>query len=218
MQKKVYVWELPVRATHWINALCIVALAFTGFYIGRPFIHAVSTNQYIMGWIRLIHFIAAYLLVVSCLVRVYWAFAGNRYAGWEVFNPFDMKKLKDLVELSKFYLLLRKEPPSHVTGHSACATYVYLSLFVLYIIEAATGFALYSQSHLPGFLWTLMGGWLLLFVDAQSIRLYHHFFMWLFITFAIVHVYLSLFMESKEDNGILMSIFSGNKTVDEKYE
>ncbi|HDY70958.1 MAG TPA: Ni/Fe-hydrogenase, b-type cytochrome subunit, partial [Nitrospirae bacterium] len=35
-RKRVYAWEFPVRLTHWINVLCIIALSITGFYIGNP--------------------------------------------------------------------------------------------------------------------------------------------------------------------------------------
>jgi len=33
---EMYVWELPVRFYHWINALCIVILCITGFIIANP--------------------------------------------------------------------------------------------------------------------------------------------------------------------------------------
>ena len=33
---EVYVWELPVRIYHWVNALCIVILCITGFIIADP--------------------------------------------------------------------------------------------------------------------------------------------------------------------------------------
>ena len=36
---RVYVWQLPVRVYHWVNALCVVALACTGYLIGHPFDH-----------------------------------------------------------------------------------------------------------------------------------------------------------------------------------
>ena len=29
--KRIYVWELPVRFYHWLNALCILVLTITGF-------------------------------------------------------------------------------------------------------------------------------------------------------------------------------------------
>ena len=35
--KRVYVWEMPVRIYHWLNALCVVILIITGFIIGSPF-------------------------------------------------------------------------------------------------------------------------------------------------------------------------------------
>ncbi len=37
--EEIYVWRLPVRAYHWINALSIVLLATTGMYIASPFIN-----------------------------------------------------------------------------------------------------------------------------------------------------------------------------------
>jgi Ni/Fe-hydrogenase 1 B-type cytochrome subunit len=34
--RRVYVWELPVRVYHWINAVALVVLCVTGFLIGAP--------------------------------------------------------------------------------------------------------------------------------------------------------------------------------------
>ena len=31
----VYLWGAPIRAMHWIAAICIALLVVTGFYIGR---------------------------------------------------------------------------------------------------------------------------------------------------------------------------------------
>ena len=78
---RVYAWEFPVRFTHWINFLCIFTLSITGYYIGDPFIHALSSKQYIMGWVRFIHFVAAYAFLLSMIIRLYWAFAGGIFTG-----------------------------------------------------------------------------------------------------------------------------------------
>ncbi len=213
-RSRVYVWEFPVRFTHWINLLCILALSITGFYIGNPFIQAYSAKQYIMGWIRFIHFVAAYAFLMSFLIRIYWGFMGNKYANWRAFNPFSAKKIRDLADITMFYLLLKKEPPPAVKkeGHTACAIYVYLGLFILFVIEILTGFALYSQSHY-GVFWKLMGGWLLSVINVQNIRLYHHLIMWFLIAFAILHVYIGWFLDKTEKNGLMGSIFSGYKFV-----
>ncbi|NTU41904.1 MAG: Ni/Fe-hydrogenase, b-type cytochrome subunit [Nitrospirales bacterium] len=216
MLKRIYVWEFPVRLTHWVNVLSIVVLSFTGYYVGAPFIHALEPQSFTMGWMRFIHFTAAYLFTISFLVRIYWMFMGNKHASWRVFNPFSSEKMKDLVDISKFYLLLSKEPPAALMkpGHTACATYVYLGLFVLFVAQILTGFALYSMSH-HGFLWTILGGWVLALAHEQTLRLYHHIIMWLMISFAIIHVYIGWFVDRTERSGLMSSIFSGYK-VEEK--
>jgi len=33
---RVYVWEIPIRVYHWLNALCILVLCVTGYMIGQP--------------------------------------------------------------------------------------------------------------------------------------------------------------------------------------
>lgn len=215
MLKRVYVWEFPVRLTHWINFLSIVLLSFTGYYIGNPFIHAISETEYIMGWMRFIHFAFAYAFTVSFIVRIYWLIAGNKFASWKAYNPFSIEKIRELVELSKYYLFLRKEPPSISPGHSACGIYAYLSLFILFVIQIFTGFALYSQSHVGG-LWNILGGWVFRLMGEGYVRLLHHLIMWLILAFAIGHVYIGWFLDRQERNGLMSSIFSGYKVKEEK--
>ncbi len=208
---RVCVWEFPVRLTHWVNVVCLIALSITGYYIGAPFIHAYSAKQYIMGWMRFIHFVSAYLLTMSLIIRIYWAFAGNKHASWKVFFPFDRKGLKQIVEAVRFLLLLSKKH-SHILGHSAIAGAGYLVVFLLFIAEVLTGFALYSQSH-HGALWTLLGGWLLSIMSVQTARLYHHLIMWPLIIFVLLHVYIAWFVDMHERNGLMGSIFGGYKFV-----
>ena len=33
--RRVYVWQLPVRLYHWVNAVCVLALIVTGYLIGN---------------------------------------------------------------------------------------------------------------------------------------------------------------------------------------
>ncbi|WP_318258418.1 cytochrome b/b6 domain-containing protein [Geobacter anodireducens] len=83
-----YVWEVPVRVTHWVNMLAIVVLSVTGIYIGSPKTMGLSASDYVMGWVRVIHFTAGYTFATSVASRIWWAFAGNRHAGWREFVPF----------------------------------------------------------------------------------------------------------------------------------
>ena len=89
--RRVYVWELPVRIFHWLNALCIVVLAATGYLIGNPptlFDSAEPYQQYWFGWVRFTHFAAAYVFFFNFLFRVYWSIVGNRYAHWSSYVPY----------------------------------------------------------------------------------------------------------------------------------
>lgn len=208
---RVYAWEFPVRLTHWINMLCIIALSITGFYIGNPFIHAVSTDQYVMGWIRFIHFVAAYTFLMSMIVRIYWAFAGNRFASWRVWLPLTGKQWKDLITTVKFYFFISRKPP-YAVGHTALAGVAYLFLFALFIFMIISGFAMYSLTH-RGAIWTVLGGWLLNFMHLQSIRLYHHLGMYAILAFVLIHIYIGWYLDLKERNGLMGSIFSGYKFV-----
>lgn len=56
----VYVYEAPLRLWHWINALAIVVLAITGYFIASPLpsVPGEATDNFLMGYIRFAHFTA----------------------------------------------------------------------------------------------------------------------------------------------------------------
>lgn len=208
-----YVWEWPVRLTHWINALCIVVLSVTGYYIGHPFYTATETAAYIMGWNRVIHFAFAYLFAVSIIARFIWAFIGNQHASWKAFFPWASKEgWQGIIGTFTYYTFLRKKVP-YVVGHNALAALAYSVVYALFIAQIVTGFALYGQ-FAPGGFWDGIFGSLLVIFGNQGLRLTHHLIMWLLIGFAIHHVYSAWLMDIKEKNGTLSSIFSGYKFVE----
>ena len=46
---RVYVWEWPVRVTHWLIAGSILVAAATGFYMGHPFIVVSGPAFHVLG-------------------------------------------------------------------------------------------------------------------------------------------------------------------------
>jgi Ni/Fe-hydrogenase 1 B-type cytochrome subunit len=209
---EVYVWEFPVRLFHWINFLCILTLSVTGFYIGRPFIHAYSADQYVMGWVRFIHFTTAYVFLMSLLIRIYWSFVGNRYASWKAYFPFSARRLREMAQDVKFYLFIHRDAP-HDIGHPSLAALTYLVLFLVLVFQLVSGFALYAAGHEDGFIWTLLGGWLLGLLNVQTVRLFHHLNMYFILALAAVHVYTSWYQDAVEKDGLIGSIFSGYKYI-----
>ncbi len=213
---RVYVWEFPLRLTHWTNAFSILILSITGYYIGDPFIHAYSSKQYIMGWIRLIHFIAAYIFIMSVIIRIYWAFMGNKFESYKECFPFSTEKRKEFLDALKFYFFIKKKHP-YVIGHSALAAFTYFIVYLLFIFEIVSGFAIYSLTH-SAIIWTVLGGWLLGIMHLPTIRLYHHLIMYVILAFVPLHIYATWYMDPTERNGLVSSIFSGYKFVDERRE
>ncbi len=214
MAKKLYVWEFPVRLSHWLNIISITILIITGYYISDPFLHSVSETPLTMAIIRYIHFITAYILLASFIVRLYWLIYGNRFARIREFFPFSKEKRKEIVEFAKFYTFMRDEV-HHPIGHNALAATAYISVYCTIFLAILTGFALYSESH-SGFLWYLLGGWFFSIMSDGTIRLIHHSTMWILMAFVIVHVYITWVNDNIEGNGLISSIFTGYKIIDEE--
>jgi Ni/Fe-hydrogenase 1 B-type cytochrome subunit len=202
----VYVWELPVRLTHWVNAVAIAVLSLTGFYIGWPFLEG---GALLMSWMRAIHRLAGYVLVASLLFRTYWSFAGNEWASWRALFPWLTRAgWQGMFRTALFYVFLRRDPPREL-GHNRLAGLAYSAVVTLLLVEVLTGFALDAFERGGG--WVLAFGWVFWFGAAQEVRLVHHLVMWLLLGFTVHHVYSSALMDAEERNGLMTSIISGWK-------
>jgi Ni/Fe-hydrogenase 1 B-type cytochrome subunit len=215
MLRRLYVWEIPVRLTHWVNVAAIVVLSFTGYYIGNPWI-LVSSREwygpYFMGLMRFTHFVTAFIFVASLMLRTYWAFVGNEWASWRGLFPFlTPEGRKGIAAAIKYYLFLRRKPPE-VIGHNALAGLTYAVIVFLYFLQTFTGFALLGEVNQAG-IWYRFTGWVFLFVSNQTVRLIHHLIMWVLIAFVVHHVYAAFLVDTEEGNGLLSSIFSGFKFI-----
>lgn len=212
---RIYVWEIPVRLTHWVNALSIVVLSFTGYYIANPYL-AISPQEpysnFFMGYMRFAHFLFGYIFLASLILRTYWAFMGNQWASWKALVPFLTPEGRGLFKQSiQFYFFVRREPPV-VLGHNALAGFTYAFIVALYFAQVFTGFALLGLSD-PGGFWSNMTGWVFSIVHMQWIRWIHHVIMWLLIGFAIQHIYVAFLIDAEESNGLISSILTGYKFI-----
>jgi Ni/Fe-hydrogenase 1 B-type cytochrome subunit len=210
---RIYVWEFPVRFYHWMNAVCVIALIATGFVIGNPTTISYASEphqQYWFGYVRMIHFVAAFVFFFNFLVRIYWGFVGNRYARWDNFIPHRREQWEELVETLKVDVAQTKADGEFSHGHNALAGLVYFVSFLVFLFQACTGFALYSgmsSSMLPRlFSWVvpLMGG-------DFAVRQWHHVCMWFFILFTMIHVYLVFYHDYVEGRGTTSSMVGGWK-------
>jgi Ni/Fe-hydrogenase 1 B-type cytochrome subunit len=211
---RLYVWELPVRLTHWLIALSILTLAVTGIYIGRPFlsVSGEATNHFVMGRMKLVHTAAAIVFTLSVLTRILWMLVGNRYASIRELVPLSMERVRGAWKMFRFYVFLRRDPPVFV-GHNPLAGFAYTAVFALYLLQIASGFALYSASAQIGSPMASFDVLIPLFGGLQGARLVHHVGMWLILGFVAHHVWSAILVSFVERNGLIDSIFSGFKHV-----
>ncbi len=212
-KETVYVWDLPVRITHWVNVASILVLSVTGYYIASPFIttSGPAVNQFLTGAVRFVHFTVAFVFTASVLFRIYWAFAGNKYARWSQFLPAKSGRRRALFKMIGYYTFLRREPPAEV-GHNPLAGATYIGLYVLFALQIVTGFALYSQP-LDGSFWKTAFGWIIVVFGAPVVRLVHDIIMYLIIAFTIHHVYSAVLIDTEERSGLVSSIVTGYKSL-----
>lgn len=211
---RVYVWELPVRISHWLIFFSIAVLSFTGWYMHSPFVLTRSAT-FTMATMRFTHIVAGYVFLASFILRVYWFFAGNYWASWHFFVPTNKRQWKSMGEMFKYYSFVRREPVRQV-GHNALAGITYTVVFVIMAWEIFSGLVLYSQVRGPGLARTLVG-WAPRVVDIQYIRVFHFLGMFALIGFAIHHVYSAVLVSIEERNALIESMFSGYKFVQD-YE
>ncbi|PTQ51664.1 MAG: [Ni,Fe] uptake hydrogenase, cytochrome b subunit [Brockia lithotrophica] len=211
---RVYVWELPVRVWHWINAFSIFTLFVTGVYIGNPFVFPVplipgEAANFFMGWVRIVHFITGFVFAVAWVGRLYWLIWGNRYAAE---NPFSKEFWLGMWETFKFYLFLPNRK-RHYVGHNPLAMFSYYALGVMSLIMVLTGFFMLFEPQLDTTWGKLVSWQFKVFGDAFTIRSIHHVVAWLIMIFVMVHVYMAIRDDFMERSGTLSSIFTGWKTV-----
>jgi Ni/Fe-hydrogenase 1 B-type cytochrome subunit len=211
---RVYVWEVPVRVTHWLIAGSIVVLSATGLYMGNPFIvvRGPAGEHFVMGWAKVIHGYAAYVFIVAVFARVIWMFTGNKYAHWDKFIPVHRSRIRGFWPTIKFYLFVLWRAPGYV-GHNPVAGATYTLVFGLYFLEIITGLMLRGASADPGSLLRWFTTWSPLVGGLYVARWIHHVVMWLLLGFAVHHVYSSVLMSTVEKNATLESIFTGYKFV-----
>ena len=207
-----YVWELPVRVTHWVNAVCITVLFLTGWYIAHPMLAPSGEpfRNFLMGRVRQVHFASALIFLVSFLCRIYWFWVGNNYARSGF--PFVWRRewWQDLVRQAKDYLRLER---GHVhLGHNALGGLAYTVCVVgLGWAQILTGLAMFSETN-PGGFWDHIVGWVIPFLGGSfRVHMWHHLFAWCFVAFAILHVYIVLFDNALWRNGLVSGIVSGLK-------
>lgn len=216
--KDVYVWQLPVRFYHWINALSIVVLCITGYLIGRPLAivnGAEASFSYWFGTVRFIHFVTAFIFFFNFVYRIYWGFVGNKYSRWDNFIPYKKSQWKEIWAVVRVDILQLECKPLDSVGHNALASLTYFLTFLVFLLQSLTGFGLYAAMSTSGF--PKLFAWIVPMLGGDMMtRQIHHILMWFFIIFAMIHIYLVFYHDYIERRGVTSSMIGGWKFIEEE--
>ncbi len=206
-------WDWQLRVLHWFSVFLILVLSATGLLMGSGRLvygGAEGFTNY-LSWLRLVHFVAGWLLLCAAILRIAGLFlASNQFQRWYALFPVRMRDLKNLVQVALNYLFCRFDRPPHYIGHNPLQQVAYTAIFGVGLLALFTGFALYALYD-PG---NLVFRYFVMFDDlvgVQYVRLVHQFVMWIFLAFIPIHVYLSVRADTVEREGALSSIVSGGR-------
>lgn len=216
-EEAVYIYEAPIRIWHWVNAIAILVLCITGYFVASPLpsVPGEAYENFLMGYIRWMHFVAAYAVMIGFLFRIYWAIVGNEHAR-QIFMPEVWKASwwSELVHEIKWYLMVVKEPKKYA-GHNPLAAISMHVLFVWTIVfMIITGLALYGEGQGMGsWQYEWFSAWVIpLFGQSQDVHTWHHVGMWVIICFVIIHVYVAVREDIMSRQSIISSMISGWRT------
>ncbi|MDP2005845.1 MAG: Ni/Fe-hydrogenase, b-type cytochrome subunit [Rubrivivax sp.] len=212
----VYVWQVPVRIWHWVMAASMLVLCVSGYLIGSPLPSqgGEASNSYLFGYVRFAHFAAAYLFAVMFVLRVIWAFVGNRFAR-EIFTLplalFSPKFWNGFIDQTKYYLFLKPDARPW-QGHNPVAMAAMFFMYVLgSVFMIVTGFALYGEGlGMGSWAYTLFSSWVLpLFGYSMNVHTLHHLGMWYLIVFTIAHLYMAIREDICSNETVVSTMVNG---------
>ena len=118
----VLIWDLPVRAIHWLLVIC-----FIGAYLTAE-----------LDSLRLLHVTLGYTLAALLVIRIIWGFIGTKYARFTSF-------IKGPEETWKYLVSLFQAKPQQLKGHNHLGTLAILGLMFLGLVVSFTGWCALHQ-------------------------------------------------------------------------
>jgi Ni/Fe-hydrogenase 1 B-type cytochrome subunit len=214
-RRTIYVYQAPVRIWHWTNAFAMLTLFVTGYLIASPpeSVTGEAYNHFQMGYIRFAHFAAGQVMALAFLLRLLYAFIGNRNARELFFVPFWRPSFwSGVIFEARWYAFLERYPKQYI-GHNPLAHLMMFFLFTLTtIFMICTGFALYSEGAGRSSWQYKAFGWVFsIFPNSQDVHTFHHLGLWVLVSFTIAHIYAAVREDIMSRQSMISSMISGER-------
>jgi cytochrome b len=137
-QRTVYaVWDRTTRVFHWINFICVLALALLGLAILNEKHFGVSSDGKVL--LKTLHAYVGYVFALNLGWRLVWAFIGGKYARWKRLLPFGHGYLRDLRSYLRGTV---KGGTANYLGHNPLGRLMVSLLLLVLLTQAVTGLIL----------------------------------------------------------------------------
>ncbi len=230
--KSYRVWDVPTRAFHWINVLCVFTLIGLGLVILNAGALDVSNAGKIL--LKTLHVWAGYVFALNIAVRLAWGFFGGFYARWRQMLPGGKGYFRRLRRYSTSFVEGKPEP---YLGHNPLGRIAVTGLLLLMIVQALTGLVLAGTDiYFPPF-----GSWVAHSIAAagvdpatlmpyspemydevayaymrslrKPIALVHLYSFYLLALGIVIHVAGVVITELREEGGLTSAMISGRKVL-----
>ena len=231
------VWDLPTRLFHWLNVICIIGLIAVGTAILWAGALGLTNDGKVL--LKSVHVYFGYVFAINLIIRLIWAFKGNRYARWSSFLPFGkgyMGKLKTHITAEK------SGKPEYYLGHNPKGRLAVTALFTLLLTMAVTGLVLAGTDiYFPPF-GAMVQEWVAAsgvnpaevvpyvkdniddaaFKEMRAFRkpfiLTHYWTFFGLLGLIILHIGAVLYTEIKSGGGLISAMFTGRKILPREPE
>ncbi|GAB2460911.1 Ni/Fe-hydrogenase, b-type cytochrome subunit [Xylanimonas ulmi] len=214
---RVALWPAALRLQHWANVALIGVLSATGYYVMDPFFGPTpvdgAASGFLMGGMRLAHFVAGFAWIVLGATRFVLTFTSRyRTMRWRSFWPlWSRADLRNLGHVAQHYALIRDHSPLYLS-HNPLQQLAYTGVYAACALQMATGLMLYGLARVDSPFWALVAapsGW----VGIGVVRLAHTLLMFALWAFVIMHIYLAVRADSLERHGGVSSMVNGGVWV-----
>lgn len=218
-RRMVYVWELPVRIIHWLDALCVTTLFFTGLYIGTPLLHPMgeATENFVLGGVRYLHFLTAFVFLAIWIFRIYWFFAGNEYAK-NIFRFWSPAAWRSVGRHAKGILTATPVMGKEMPGSDQLARMAHGLVFTACMLMILTGFTMYGEFNPTSPIYRLTRWVYALFGTGRPIAVLHHVVTWFFPIWLVAHLYQVFRTDDLTGQGLISAMFTGYYHVKDEPE
>jgi thiosulfate reductase cytochrome b subunit len=182
-KKTVYMYPLYERFWHWLQALTIIGLIFTGLVIHAPSIFGLIAFESAVY----VHNVLAFILLVNAFLAVFYHFASGAIRR---FLPEPKGFFSQAVEQAMYYLSgifkgekhpFEKNPEVRLNPLQKITYLIILN--ILLPLQVITGILIWGAQHFPAFLKEIGG--------LGTLVPFHSLIAWFFAAFLIMHIYLT---------------------------